>query len=243
MSNPFLGVRAALFDLDGTLVKTHIDFPFMKREVVRLAAEYGRTEIDPAAVDILTFVEAVRSELIVNGRQADAAEYRRRAFNRLEEIEVEQCGAPELIPGATELTGLLAAAGVRVGVVTRNCRRVSEELLRFGRIKYEVLRTRDDVPVTKPNPDHLHRALDALKVCRAERAVMVGDHWMDVQAGKAAGLRTVGLLLDRPQDFFNPAQPDFLVDGLCELLPFVTDRKQSELAPRALHAVHAVPNA
>ena len=32
MTNPFEGIQAVLFDLDGTLVETNIDFPLMKRE-------------------------------------------------------------------------------------------------------------------------------------------------------------------------------------------------------------------
>ena len=50
---------------------------------------------------------------------------------------------------------------------------------------------------------------------------MIGDHWMDVAAGHAAGMRTVGFTRNRPADFFAEAMPDLLVDGAAELLALI----------------------
>jgi phosphoglycolate phosphatase-like HAD superfamily hydrolase len=82
----------------------------------------------------------------------------------------------------------------------------------------DVLVTRDDVEKTKPHPEHLHSALKLLGV-PAEQAIMVGDHFMDVMAGKAAGTRTVGFLREgRPADLFDKVQPDFIIRSLDELI-------------------------
>ena len=106
--------------------------------------------------------------------------------------------------------------GVKVGVVTRNCRRVSVGLLARFSLPHDVLLTRDDVARTKPDPQHLWDALARLGHSPAE-AAMVGDHWMDVQAGRRAEVAlTLGVLGRHDPDWFPPCPPDALVRDLSE---------------------------
>ncbi len=228
--NPFLNAEAVLFDLDGTLVETHIDFPFMKDEMLGLVERFGVDSASVQPLDILSIVEESRNHLVRHGRAEDGARLRAEAFARLEEIEVDQCRNPVEIPGAAELLRRLRQMRVRVGIVTRNCRRVSLNLAEFGSLTHDSSVTRDDVPITKPDPAHLLAALSHLGISperlnarTPERvnAVMVGDHWMDVKAGRAAGVATVGILHGREPGFFKPAQPDLLVEKLADLLPLV----------------------
>ena len=82
--------------------------------------------------------------------------------------------------------------------------------------------TRSEVARVKPHPDHLLCALERLSV-EPTRAVMVGDHWMDVQAGRAAGMATVGILsAGRPADFFSREPPDLLIRELRELVAWIS---------------------
>src|SRR5207248_7668085 len=95
----------------------------------------------------------------------------------------------------------------------------------IGRLPHDALVTRDDVPRTKPDPIHLVSAMESLGLHPTNDsqypAVMIGDHFMDVRAGIDAGMRTVGLLLGRPTESYDPAPPDLIVDELRELLPLV----------------------
>ena len=226
--NPFTEACAALFDLDGTLIETHIDFPMMKQEMLALADAYEVESAGLEALDILSVVEEARRRLVKTGREEMGDRLRAEAFARLEEIEVKQCANPVELDGAAELLRKLRERGIRIGIVTRNCRRVSLDLIRQGGLACDALITRDDVPLTKPDPGHLVAALAQLGI-PSERlngrtpehrfAVMVGDHWMDVQAGRAAGLATVGILHGRDRSVFQPAMPDLLIDKPVDLLP------------------------
>lgn len=110
----------------------------------------------------------------------------------------------------------LGQRGVAVGIVTRNCRRVATSLLEQFDLPHAALLTRDDVRRTKPHPEHLHSALSQLGAV-PEQAMMVGDHWMDIQAGKAAGCAlTVGVLGRRCANWFAPCLPDYIVRDLSE---------------------------
>jgi phosphoglycolate phosphatase len=92
-----------------------------------------------------------------------------------------------------------------------------EQVLTRVPLPHGILLTRDEVVRVKPDPEHLLQAAAALGVCPA-RTVMVGDHVMDVRAGRAAGMGTVGLLTaGRPPDFFEQEAPDLVLRELREL--------------------------
>jgi phosphoglycolate phosphatase len=219
---PFDGAVAALFDLDGTLIETHIDFPRMKREVLAAAARYGVDADALEPLDILTAVEAGRDRLSGQGDAGDRL--RAECFAILRDIEVEQCARPVRIEGAAPLVRRIQDMGIPVGVVTRNSRAVSERLLEQAKIVPNALVTRDDVARTKPDPMHLFEALARLGIAAdaADRCVMVGDHPMDIQAGRAAGMRTIAVVNGGRRQRFEGCPPDWIAsttDDLLRLLP------------------------
>lgn len=208
-------ICAVLFDLDGTLIETHINFPAMRQAMRCMVEEAGVAPHLVEGLDILSIVEAAQNEL--NQRGQDGEAFRREAFAVLEEIEVEGCSRPALLQGTIECLMELRDSGVAVGIVTRNCRRVATNLLARFDVPHAALLTRDDVRRAKPHPEHLHSALTLLGAV-PEQAIMVGDHWMDMQAGKAAGCAlTIGILGRHSADWFAPCPPDFLVPDLSEI--------------------------
>lgn len=211
-------VDAVLFDLDGTLVETNIDFPLMKRRMLDLAAEHGIEADTLLSLDILAIVESACGLLASSGLHDGAAELRARAMSALEEIELRHARDTREIPFARELVCRLTAEGNKIGVVTRNCRAASEISLRVAGISPDVLICREDSQRHKPHPDPLLAALDLLQA-RPDASIMVGDHTMDIEAGRAAGLKTIALLWDyRPHDFFDNARPDWIARDLREVL-------------------------
>ncbi len=214
----FSTLRAVLFDLDGTLIETHINFLAMTEAMQRLARDAGVPESVTDGKDILSLVDA--SVDYVTQRGGDGLALRRTAFAALEALEVDGCSRPELLPGTRELLQRLTGCGIKVGIVTRNCRAVSVGLVARFSLPHHLLLTRDDVPKTKPNPEHLWDALHLLGEA-PEQAAMVGDHWMDVQAGVKAGCAaTLGVLGRHDPDWFSPCPPTALLRDLSEALPF-----------------------
>ena len=190
----------------------------MKREMLALAAEHGLDTADLANLDILAIVDATAESLASSGRHEEARNVRVRAMRILEEIELRHARETTEIPFARELVARLGESGVKVGIVTRNCRRASMISLGIVGITPAVLVCREDSERHKPHPDPLVLALTAL-AAGASASVMVGDHLMDVQSGKAAGMGTIGFLRDsRPPDFFDQVQPDLVVRDLREVL-------------------------
>ena len=87
-------------------------------------------------------------------------------------------------PGAAELLQELQERGIKVGIVTRNCRAAVEHILGSNPLTYDVLLTRDDVDAVKPDPAHLLTALRMMGV-EPQHVLMVGDAPGDMKAAKA----------------------------------------------------------
>ncbi len=214
-----LPLRAVLFDLDGTLLETHIHFPAMTQAVAALACRSGVPGETVENKDILSMVDAAAAHVTDAG--GDGADWRRNAFVVLENLEKIGCANPVLLPGAAELLAALAARGVKIGIVTRNCRAVSQAMLAQFKLTHDVLLTRDDVAKAKPHPEHLWDALRVLE-CEPEAAAMVGDHWMDISAGKQAGCAvTVGVRGPHPPGWFAPCPPTHVAADLRETHAFL----------------------
>lgn len=194
--------RAVLFDLDGTLVHTQIDFRGLGLALAALAHQAGLEDIP---TDPLALRAALPSPLQV---EADTI---------LEHWEEEGCAAPLAIDGAVALLSALRQEALGIGIVTRNCRRIATRLLAQLELPYDTLIAREDTVRPKPFPDPVLAACEQLGVLPAQVA-FVGDFWPDVAAGRAAGVAlTVGIQWPHdPPNRFAPCPPHVLVASLGE---------------------------
>lgn len=207
-----------MFDLDGTLVETDIDFSKLRSATLQLIAEYGLDPLPLRELDALGAVEQAVETLRLEGKEDAAEELRQRAFARLQAMEMAYCATPRPVPGMYDLLHALKEQDVRIGIITRNDREVSLRTLSSLQIPYDLLVSRDDVQKVKPHPQHVMVALEKWEIAPT-RCVVVGDYWMDVEAGRAAGCRTVGIWrLDVPINPFRNHPPDVLVRELKALI-------------------------
>ncbi len=139
----------------------------------------------------------------------------------LHEVEMKAAEKGRLIPRTEGILRNLREKGIRVGIITRNCedavRKVFPEIDDFC----DVFVSRNSVKKVKPHPDHLTHVMGSLKIS-GEEAVMVGDHIIDIQAGKKVGMKTVGVLTGRTKkEEFEKAGADYIFGEaaeVCELL-------------------------
>jgi len=183
-------IRAVVFDFDGTLAETNIDFGEMRRRIYDLVRAWGLWEEDMGENRyVLEVIEAAAAKL-EDGGQRD--EFEQQAAQALVDVEMETCASAAPYAGVPEALQRLHDAGLKVGIVTRNCRECVDQLLARHPLAHDVRLTRDDVEIVKPHPAHLLAALDALGV-KPEETLMVGDHRSDIECALAAGCGGVGV--------------------------------------------------
>jgi HAD superfamily hydrolase (TIGR01549 family) len=185
-------IRGIVFDMDGTLVDSRLDFDLMRSEM----------EIPPErpileAIDDLNLSHADRCRDVLHRHELAGAE------------------RATLLPGVRELLAELDHRGMRTAIATRNSRVVTEASLTKFALRVELALTRDDGPV-KPDPWPVRHICEQWRLRPAE-VVVVGDYRFDVECGRAAGCRTV--LLTHPQDpatYPNAEQADLLLASLAD---------------------------
>jgi phosphoglycolate phosphatase len=203
--------RAVLFDLDGTLVRTFIDFPAIRRAVAAVANEFDVSSALNGLTDSLAMVDGIAAAVGAD----HAGRARAAAYERIVALEREGCANAAPVAGATALLRRLRSSGVGVAIVTRNSREIAAELLRTMDLPHDVLIAREDVREFKPHPAPILRACEDLDVA-PEHAVMVGDLWTDIAAARAAGvLETIGIhWAYDPPDRFAACMPDVVATSL-----------------------------
>jgi phosphoglycolate phosphatase len=184
--------QALVFDFDGTLVNSQIDFGLMRRRVGEHLAAWGFTPEPAATRMILEAVDWARGQLTERS-PGQAEQYYREAQAIIWEVERPFCERAELFPGVAEALAQARAAGVRLGIITRNSRAGVDLALARHPLPVQAIVTREDVSQVKPHPQHLRLALERLGVS-PDRAWMIGDHPTDIICGREAGTRTGAVL-------------------------------------------------
>jgi len=146
-----------------------------------------------------------------------AEAFYRESHHILHEVEMKAAEKGRLIPGTEATLEGLRKKGIKVGIITRNCEDAVRKV--FPRINdfCDIFVSRNSVKKVKPHPDHLAHVMKSLKV-PGEEAVMVGDHLIDVQAGKRAGMKTVGVLTGRiMKEEFEEVGADYILRDVTEI--------------------------
>jgi len=228
-------LRAILFDFNGVLVD---DEPIHLEMFQRVLAEEGVA---------LTPEDYFRDYLGFDDRQCFAAVLeaagetptvprlmrliaRKAAYYQ---ERMHESGYP-LFPGAAELVGGAAAAGLMLGVVSGALREEVDGALRQSGLasSFKVLVTAEDVAMGKPDPEGYRRALEALNVLpplperlvHPHEVLAVEDSPAGLAAAAGAGLLTLGVAHTYPQEHLAAADAvaasldGLSLDGLERLL-------------------------
>jgi HAD superfamily hydrolase (TIGR01509 family) len=213
MNNGKLDVKGIMLDLDGTLLDTRPAY----LEAAKVAFQATGQTLPPqaTALEIPKRMEQRQSLTdIIHVNTKLFLDVYLRTFYKISASKTKPLPNTALILEALSQRAKLAIITMRYasGAV------VLEELRQFSLEHYfaQVVTARD-TPKPKPSPDALLKAVAAMGLELAD-CIMVGDSVIDVQAGKAAGTKTVAVLsglYSRAE--LAAANPDYIINDLTEL--------------------------
>lgn len=194
-----IAAEAVVFDLDGTLIRSRINFDEMRMRVVEILVSSGAPAVE--------LVKSRRVWEIVMGGEKMLGELglppenlrliMKRITEALNDIELEAVDSVEPTTHALETLEALRGQGLRIGVATRSCNAYATRSLELtGLAGYvDVLLARDDVLYPKPDARHLLQVVEALDASPGT-VVFVGDTTTDLKTAEEAGVAFIGFLRD-----------------------------------------------
>lgn len=183
MLNSQLSIQAKgiIFDLDGTLANTHLDFQKMCRDAGL-----------PAGTQILEHCASLDDQEKVS-----------QILSVVERHELHGANRAEWILDAKDMLIRFRAADIPMAIVTRNMRAATEITIDKLGIPIDLVITREDC-VPKPDPAGLLLVAKQWNIA-PERLVYVGDFKFDLMAARNAGLFSCLILNQRNNEFCHMA--------------------------------------
>ena len=190
---------AVIFDLDDTLIKSNIDFIEMRNAMIHFLAhnlpfaielDTSKSTYEIIQYAVMMLNEHGLSNMILNVTNE---------LNRImTDIEMKYMSKAKLIEGVVEALSNLKSKGIKIGILTRSCRKYTDEVLRASGLSALVndVAARDDSDSPKPDPSQVYYLMKKMNV-KSHDVVMVGDHAIDWLCARNAGIRFVGVLTGR----------------------------------------------
>ncbi|MFZ0980437.1 MAG: HAD-IA family hydrolase [Candidatus Acidiferrales bacterium] len=218
----FAGVRALIFDLDGTLIDSKLDLAISVNATLR---QMGREAL--ADDTIFSYVgngaqtlvqralgDGVTPEEIEKGHAFFLAYYRAHMLDNT-----------VAYPGVRE--GLELLKGRELAVLTNKPVRFSEAILRgLGLANYfRYVYGGNSFATKKPDPEGVNTLLRNLGASPRE-AMMVGDSDVDVRTARSSGTWAVGMSYGLGLEGMRAHPPDLMLDSLADLPRYLDEESE-----------------
>lgn len=185
-----------MFDLDGTLVDSKLDFSELRRRL-------GWPE---------------QSLILEHLATLDCEVKKQQAEQIIIDFELEGARRASWMPNAEVLLQQLKRQNMPMAILTRNMRQATDLCMQALNIPIELVLTRDDAPA-KPQPEGLWLIAEQLAVAPNE-ILYVGDYLFDIQTARNAGAYCC--LYRYGDNHIYAELADLVVDDLLELADWLT---------------------
>lgn len=221
----FPGVRAVLFDLDGTLVDSIPDLAEAARRMLAELGEPTRNDAEVASFVGKGIPVLVERTLTVGRSPVSPERLAQGISSFMNHYAVTNGLLTECYPGVREVLSTLRERGLKIGCVTNKAAAfVAPLLVQVDLLQYvDCIVGGDTLAKKKPDPEPMWYACEQLGVAR-EHVLMVGDSSNDALCARRAGipvvLMTYGYNEGVPVDSVDC---DGLLSNFVELLPLLGD--------------------
>ena len=159
--------KVIVFDMDGTLVESYLDFKELKKKM-------GFSE-DSSVLEALDDVTD--------------HEKKKKLLQQLDDFETEGANKAVLYEGVMEFLSFCDQIGLKKALLTRNSKKVTHQTLKKFDLSFGLVLHRDNLEKPKPHPMGLDVVSEFFKTNKDD-IIFIGDHLHDLLTGINAGVRT-----------------------------------------------------
>ena len=159
--------KVIVFDMDGTLGNSFLDFKALKKEMGFSPKAFVLEELDK----------------INNKERKDEL------LKLLHNFEMNGAQKSVLFEGVLEFLDFCDLQGLKRALFTRNSQHVTEIILKKFKMNFEKVVSRDSLREYKPHPKGLEEICNFFGV-NSKEILFIGDHYHDLVTGEKAGVRT-----------------------------------------------------
>jgi len=222
-------LKGIVFDLDCTLVQSHVDFPKMKRRIIELLEGNGHPPGTLSPIDQTTVVIMEHAEGEWE-RQGKPEEERRRLRDvitgYMNQGELEAVETLTEIPGVSEAVEKLKAKCLKLAILTRGHHEYAVEALKKTGMHgyFDVILGRGETPQPKPYREAIDYTVRRMGLT-VDDVVMVGDHQIDYDSAKSSRCMFIGVATGRRglRSWENEAPPPVLLNSVVDLPAYIEE--------------------
>lgn len=214
-------IKAVFFDLDGTLVDSLED---LKDAVNHMLSTLGVRQLDSDGVRRLIGKGA--RNLVQRALETDSAQLVEQGLQLFTTYNAAHIAdKSSLYPETVELLENLKYHGVKMAVISNKNEALCRLIIKTLQIEeyFEIICGGDSFPEMKPSPLPLLEVISRLGLLASD-AIMIGDSINDIQAGKLAGILTIGCRWGYGDDA-ELVDADYRIDSWQEAVSIMERRK------------------
>lgn len=215
-------MKTCIFDLDGTLTDTLESLAFSVKETLK---EMGLPQI--TTDECRSFVGngarylMERSLEAAGDRELSRIEEGMEVYGRIFDENCTYLVTP--YEGITETLKQMKDKGIKLAVLSNKPHQQTKKVVEriFGEDVFDCVQGQKEGIARKPDPDGIYRLLEEMQAGR-EECLYVGDSEVDVETGRNAGVRMVGVSWGfRSREALKAAGAGIIIDSPEKLMQFV----------------------
>jgi len=224
------GIKGIVFDLDGTLIHSTIDFRKMKKRMIEYLTSQGvdGTQLSTDETNVVILGKSEKMLRDKNVPQDKIAEIMDHVEEIMNQTEMESVSETSPIKGVEEALRRLKQQGYMTAILTRGNHDYAVEALKnTGLIGYfDFVIGREETPKPKPYAEALEHTATVLGI-GIDELLLVGDHPIDQTCAKNANARFIGVLTGSAKaETWKEAACTEVLNGVEELPSYLKKNEQ-----------------
>ncbi len=207
-------IKLCVFDIDGTLIDT--------REFIVKAFEYTLEKHGLPVPSRETIIKTIGKPLAVDYQNLTGLTEVTELCTTHRAYQNENHHLTKLFPNVIETLQELRNRGIKIATETIRSKITSAGSLKeIGLDTYiDLSLAIEDVESPKPSPSGTLKIQGHFNIPVSE-ILLIGDRPHDIEAGKAAGVKTVGVSYGNEGNNIIESEPDYVIDDIKEILDLV----------------------